>query len=184
METMHDSQTATKMAAYEEVQEAAKKQLPEIQRNLDIKRGVAAGFKASAEAVISQMRKVQANIDAGELDLDVGRVVITELSQLSKALGDQGRGNELDCARLDGQIKQLEGTIQHITAMKNREAAKLTRDDDRDARREARRELRGLPTAEDTAQDVPAAPGGNGATAAASPAAAAKAVKGKTRQKS
>lgn len=167
----HDSQTATKVAAFEEVQENAKKQLPELQMQINTKRGIAAGFKASAESVIQQMRNVQSRIDSGDVDIEVGRFAVEELSRVTKALSDQGRSHELDCARLDGQIKQVEATIQSLTAMRNREFTKVERDDARDARRGERREMRGLPTeqpAEKPAEQPTAAPG-NGATVAKLP---------------
>jgi chromosome segregation ATPase len=148
----HNSQTAVKMAAFEEVQETAKKQLPELQMTLSTKRGIAAGFKAAAEVAVSQMRSIQSRIDSGDIDIENGRLAINELSAVTKTLSDQGRSHELDCARLDGQIKQLEATIQQVTAMRNREVVKVERDDARDAKRSERAEraLPSDPTAETT----------------------------------
>ena len=180
---MHDSKMAHKVQAYTEVQLDAQKQLDELQAQLNMKRGISAGFKASAEHVISQMRKFQGVIDEGEVDLDVGKVVIKELNQCGQALAQMGRNHELDVARMDGQAKTFEAQIKSAQIMINKEKAKADRDESREDKRDARRERRGNGAGEDTPAAVATAEGTSerGVTpiSAAKPAAKKKAAQKK-----
>lgn len=187
MSDQHDSKTDAKIQAWQEVLAEGQKQLPQLESQLHTKRGISAGFKASAEATLSQMRKVQGRIDEGDLDIEVGREIIAELNQLVKALSDNGRNQELDVARLDGEVKNISAQAKATQALINKEKAKSHRQAERGTQLDARSALQDGETPEDTGGDASVAESTSEATvtpiSAASKGGKAKPAKKPTKKK-
>lgn len=138
----HDSKEAHKIAAYHEVQNELKRQIETIKSQINIKRGVSAGFKAAVENVISQQKNFQKHVDESEMDLGIARVAINELDKCVQILSKYGHQQELEAANLQGQVKSLEDQVKSTELLISKQQTKSTKGDRRTAIREAGRQRR------------------------------------------
>lgn len=142
-ELEHDSKMAHKINAYHEVQNELKKQILRIKQQIDIKKGVALGFKAATENIISQLKNFQIfiNNEENEIDLATARIAVDQLTACINILTKNGHQQELEVAGMHGQLQSLENQIKSTELLIAKQQAKPKRGEQLQTKRDSKQDM-------------------------------------------